>query len=32
MAVTGTKLKEVESKARDEASRLEVLNDFIKNN
>ena len=29
MAVTGTKLKEVESKARDEASRLEVLNEKI---
>jgi len=29
MAVTGTKLKEVESKARDEASRLEVLNGKI---
>ena len=29
MAVTGTKLKEVESKARDEASRLKVLNEKI---
>ena len=29
MAATGSKLKEVESKTRDEASRLEVLNEKI---